>query len=359
MVAKVTTLQILVSGRIDDRDSAFPQTIELPNGDLLCSFGVGGGPSAHGGTEMSRSRDAGGSWEPAGPVLAQEGPTTSNFLKLTRSAAADDGSYTIFAYGSRMRRTPGDGFGSGETDAIIVTSEDGGTTWGDPRIVPFESTGPLEVSHGALVLGSGRLLAPAATLPGPDRLGEQVLAAVSDDGGRTWPRQVVVLQDPAGKHGYFEQKLAELPDGRVLATAWTVTLDGVADRENSYALSTDAGLTWSRPQSTGIMGQTLATVPVGGDQVLVLFNRRYGQQGVVMLLATVTDDGWQLGPESMLYDAQQERQRPSEADGVAELNSFEFGFPTGVRLRDGSILVTHWSKEAGQFGIRWTRVGVA
>ena len=61
----------------------------------------------------------------------------------------------------------------------------------------------------------------------------------------------------------------------------------------------------------------------------------------------------------MLYDAQQERQRPSEADGVAELNSFEFGFPTGVRLRDGSILVTHWSKEAGQFGIRWTRVGVA
>ena len=55
-------IEILDTGLIDHRDSAFPQAVQLPNGDLLCSFNVGGGPNVLGGTDWSRSTDGGNTW---------------------------------------------------------------------------------------------------------------------------------------------------------------------------------------------------------------------------------------------------------------------------------------------------------
>ena len=186
----------------------------------------------------------------------------------------------------------------------------------------------LEVSHGITALSSGRLLAPAATLPAQDRLGEQVLVAVSDDGGATWPSHAVVFEDPGGKLGYFEQKLVEVAPGRVLATCWTVTLGDMADREDSFSVSNDEGSTWSQPVSTGIRGQTMSPIPI-------------------------------VNYEGVLYDARATRERPEHADaGLDELEALEFGFPTAVRLRDGTFLATHWSKEGCKVGIRWTKLRV-
>ena len=115
--------------------------------------------------------------------------------------------------------------------------------------------GPLEISHGLLPVASGRLLAPSATLPSQDRLGEQVLAVISDDGGKTWPTHAVVFEDPDEKCGYFEQKLTELTPGCLMATAWTVTFGDVVDQSDSFTISKDNGSTWAPPRSTGIQGQ--------------------------------------------------------------------------------------------------------
>lgn len=41
-----------------------------------------------------------------------------------------------------------------------------------------------------------------------------------------------------------------------------------------------------------------------------------------------------------------------------KMPSFAFGFPTVIWLQDGSYLVTHWSKEQGHFGIRWTKLQI-
>ena len=43
------SVEILGTGRLDERGSAFPQAVELPNGDILCSFNVGGGHFVTGG----------------------------------------------------------------------------------------------------------------------------------------------------------------------------------------------------------------------------------------------------------------------------------------------------------------------
>ncbi len=350
------SIEILETGRLDERDSAFPQAVELPNQDILCSFSVGGGPEVHGGTDWARSTDGGRTWRVEGTLLPPtDKPKTSNFLKLT---LAPDGS-TVYAYGARLYRTPGQKFGHGRREAVLCVSDDWGRTWSGPRVVPMPVSCPLEISHGVLPLSSGRLLAPAATLPDMDRLGEQVFVAISDDGGLTWPSHSVVFEDPDRRLGYFEQKLAELEPGRVLATAWTVTLGDVADRPNSYTISDDGGTTWEPVRSTGIDGQTLTPLWLGGDRLLVLYNRRYGHQGIVMALVALTPETWVCHYEDLLYDARRRRDRPSDVtSGVEEFDTFEFGFPTAIRLHDGTISATHWCREEGTFGIRWTKLRV-
>ena len=347
-------VEILGTGRIDARDSAFPQAVQLPDGDILCSFSVGGGPNVHGGTDWARSTDGGETWILEGSILPPTTDTT-NALKLTRSA---DGG-TVYAYGSRSYRKPGEKFGEGHNEPVLCRSTDRGRTWSAPRVIPMPCDGPLEISYGILALSSGRLLAPAATLPSQDRLGEQVLVAISDDLGDTWPIHAVVFEDPDKRLGYFEQKLAQVASGRVMAVCWTVTLGDVVDRPDSFTISNDNGSTWGPAHSTGIYGQTMTPIPLGGDRLLVLYNRRYGDQGIVMALVTFTEEAWTVHYENLMYDAKARRERPEHLNtGVQEFDTFEFGFPTAIRLQDGTYLATHWCREERTFGIRWTKLRI-
>jgi hypothetical protein len=350
----VPTIEILDSGRVDEHESAFPQAVQLPNGDLLCSYSNDGGQHVTGGTSWSRSTDGGRTWTLEGVLLAHtDDPLTTNFLKLSLSP---DGR-TIYAYGMRSYDEPGTRFGDERrVEAIFCTSTDDGHLWSEPSVIPMPSS-QLEISHGVLALQSGRLLAPAALIP-LGRLGEQVIASISDDGGMSWPRDTVAMQDPAGKLGYFEQKFAEIAPDRLVATAWTVTLDTVEDRTNSFTLSTDGGLSWTEPRSIGTRGQTLTVVPYDGDRVILLYNRRYGDQGIVMALATLAEQDWPIAFEGLLYDAQARREGPRRDGGLDEMMDFQFGFPTAIRLQDGTFLATNWSVEGEHCGIRWTRFRV-
>lgn len=347
-------IELLGSGRIDERESAFPQAVQLPDGDILCSFNVGGGAHVTGGTDWARSTDGGETWTVEGTIVPKVGNAT-NALKLSISA---DGK-TVYAYGSRSYRGEDGKFGEGHNEPIFCTSTDGGHTWSEPTVIPMMDHTLLEISHGILPLKSGRLLAPGATLESQDKLARQVIAAVSDDGGKTWPRHAIVFEDPDSVHGYFEQKLAEVEPGLMIATCWTIVMDGVEDRADHFTFSRDDGLTWSVPKSTGTMGQTMTPIPLGGDRLLVLYNRRYGQLGVVMNLVTFTDDTWTVHHEGMMYDPHATADRPTDIEsGVETFAGFQFGFPTAIRLQDGTFLATHWSQEDGKFGIRWTKLRV-
>ena len=350
------SIEVLKSGLLDERDSAYPQAVQLPDGDILCSFSVGGGPNVHGGTDWARSTDGGETWQVEGTILPPSNdPVSTNFLKLSLSP---DGK-TIYAYGACLYREIGAKLGEGRRVPVLCSSDDGGRSWSDAREIPMPVTCPLEISHGILPLGSGRLLAPAATLADKSRLGERVLVAISDDGGKTWPAHSVVFEDTQKKLGYFEHKLAELSPGRVMATAWTVTFGDIQDRPNSFCISNDNGTTWGQACSTGINGQTLTPIPLGGDRILALYNRRYGQQAIVMRLVTFDDENWTTHFESILYNPLSIRDRTANLqNGLDELDSFAFGFPTAIRLMDGTILATFWSKEQGTFGIRWVKLRV-
>lgn len=348
------TIDVLGSGRIDDRESAFPMAVELPGGDLLCSYGVGGGALVTGGTDWSRSTDGGATWNVEGVLLPKDDDRNrANFLKLT---LAPDGQ-TVYAYGQWIDADTSQQFGARDSGTLLCRSTDGGLTWSDPETVPMPK-GPLEVSHGLLPLKSGRLLAPAATLFRPDELGLQVITALSDDGGQTWSHSVP-FEDSEKKRGFFEQKFVELDDNRVMGVAWTVTLGQYDDLEDSFVISPDGGTTWGEIQSTGISGQTMTPVFLGDDRLLVLYNHRRGEQSIRMCLVTFTDDAWTVHHESVMYDARTVYQRPDSAQtGIDELDDFAFGFPTAVPLQDGTFLATHWCVEDGRCGIRWTRLQI-
>jgi hypothetical protein len=348
-------IEVEASGVIDDRDSAYPQAVELRDGSILCSYSNAGGQLATGGTDLARSTDGGRSWSWAGTVLPESTrPPTSNFLKLARSS---DGA-TLFAYGARLEVRDDPRFGERSTEAIVCISRDAGRTWSPPRILDFRCR-RLEVSSPVLCLADGAVLAPAATIEG-GRLGERVLALRSSDGGGTWGQQTTVFDDPYGERGYLEHKFCAAEPGRIIATAWTIRMADVADLPNSYAISTDGGRSWSRPRMTDLGCQTLSAVWLGGDRLLALGNVRTEHPGIVGCIVRVgRDGGWRT--ESLDYvfrPSASSRSQIDGSDGLEAMRAFGFGFPTGLRLRDGSVLATFWVRAGERTQVRWARLVV-
>lgn len=343
-------LTLEATGVIGEGDLAYPQAVVLDDGDVLCSFGTGGN-LALGGTDWARSTDGGRTWVVEGTILARgTDPPTTNFLKLSRSPVTG----TVYAYGARLGQAEAR-FGARTTEAVLCVSHDEGHRWTGPRVVPLPGH-RLEITHGVLALPGGRLLAPAASVE-PGRPGERVMTAVSVDEGATWPGLVEVLRDPAGERGYLEHKLVDLGDGSILVTAWTVRMADVSDLPNSYAVSHDSGVSWSPPMETTIEGQTLSTVPIGDGWLLALYNRRRVDPGVVAALVSLEADRWTTHQHAVVHAAP-EPTRPGFG-GTDGFNSFGFGFPTGVRLPDGAILVTFWTRDGdGPCAVRWARVRV-
>ena len=111
------SITIIGSGRIDERDSAFPQAVELPDGEVLCSFCVGGGAEVTGGTECARSSDGGQTWQPGGVIMPPKPDVgLANFLKL--SLSPDGG--TIYAYGGPGNLAYRTAAGAGIADALVI-----------------------------------------------------------------------------------------------------------------------------------------------------------------------------------------------------------------------------------------------
>ena len=73
----------------------------------------------------------------------------------------------------------------------------------------------------------------------------------------------------------------------------------------------------------------MTPIPLGDDRLLVLYNRRYGKQAIMMCLVTFTQEAWTVRHASMMYDAKAHRERAADLEsGIDELDSFAFGFPT-------------------------------
>ena len=287
----------------------------------------------------------------------------------------------------------GDGSDLAQTRIVAVESADGGRTWGRYRILLTTTPGDMNVyspnllraadggillccmrQHSAMPpastqhiwksadegrsfaplaefvagkdyslcnavvkrLSSGRLLLPTTAV---DRLGDNPYAHTgcgavlySDDDGRTWAEAANRLYLPM--RGVMEPHVEETRDGRVLMVM----------RSQLGALflaeSADGGVTWSKPQTTGLRAPEscpeLTRIPATGDLLLIwnnspydpAFASHYGKRSP-LTAAVSRDEGRTWTPIRDLEDD------PRRA----------FSNPGCRFTRDGQAVVNYWTCE--------------
>jgi hypothetical protein len=209
-------------------------------------------------------------------------------------------------------------------------------------------------------LRDGRWILPTSTWQGwgghcPDEI--RTVALVSHDQGRTWPEYRIVMAEPPGEVHFWESKVVELRDGRLLAAAWAYDAVAAKDRPNQYALSHDGGATWSRPASTGLIGQTLTPFVLEGDRVLCVY-RRMDRSGLWADLAHLDGDRWVNDADAALWGSQAARLTGTSENMSQNFAVLRFGAPCVTRLLDGTLFVAFWCYEDCVSVVRWFKIRV-
>ena len=182
-------------------------------------------------------------------------------------------------------------------------------------------------------------------------------AFVSHDQGQSWPKYQVVMRDPEQQVIYWESKIVELEDGRLLAVAWAYDQGAAQDRPNHYALSSDGGLTWSAPRSTGLQGQTLTPIVLPGGRLLCLY-RRMDRPGLWANLSHLEGDGWRNDAEEPLWGTGAVGLTGSSDNMAYNFQVLRFGAPCLTALPDGTILAAFWGYEDCVSNVRWFKLAV-
>jgi sialidase-1 len=340
-----------------------PSLVRLDDGELAATFDLGEGvESLNYRTYISRSRDGGQTWNP--PVRLFEDPVQRPSTHSVRIGRVDDG--LLVGFGGRYYRDDPeqgvinrDNLGYVPMDLILLESHDGGRTWDGPHTIKPPLVGPsFEICHPIRHLRDGRWLAPTSTWKGWDGQapnGMNALALVSHDRGRTWPDFIRVMGGYEQGIIHWEQSLAELPDGRLLAVAWAVQESTGKTLPTPYAISRD-GRSFGPPRPTGLRGQTAKILCLRDGRILCLY-RRDDKPGLWANLSRIEGDRWVNLAELAVWQGAASGMTGHASTGE-ELSALKFGFPSLLQFPDGDVMVVFWCVEDCIQNIRWLRIDV-
>ena len=340
-----------------------PSPVLMADGTLLVSFDVGQAvESLDYRTYLSRSSDEGANWTPPVPIVTDSGlRRSSHSVRVGRAA---DG--TLIAMGGRFYRdNPEEGLvnrenlGYTEMDVICLTSTDKGATWDGPRTVAAPLVGPaFETCHAVFELPDGRWLWPTSTWRGwngEEPNGMKAVAFVSHDRGRTWPEYLDVMNQYAQRLFSWEQSLARMADGRLLATLWAFDEPKGVTRGVFYTVSAD-GRKFGPPRQTDLAGETTKILPLNDGRVFCAF-RGTEPPGLWGATVQIKGDNWVTLERAALWGGPATRMF---GHGVSsdELSNLKLGYPQSVRLPNGDIFLVFWCCEDGVNNIRWLRLTI-
>ncbi len=339
----------------------FPSVVRMDNGEMLATVVLGEAfeaPNIR--TNVFRSVDGGETWRHEGPLYP--GVRDRLMSDASRITALGGGNVAAFTVRHDRSQHPDEGLTNPETlgfvptELLLFRSSDYGRSWREPAVLEPPLEGPaFELCCPITVLSDGRWLLPTSTWQAWDGYcpnGIRTIALVSEDGGKTWPEYQNVMAEPGGKTYFWESKIVELPDARLLAIAWAHDTVAKQDRPNQYALSGDGGKTWSSPASTGLAGQTLTPMALDDDRILCVY-RRMDTPGLWACLAHLEGGDWVTDEQTPLWGAGAQGLTGTSANMSQNFNVLRFGAPCLTRTPGGAVFVAFWCYEDCVSVIRW------
>lgn len=253
--------------------------VELKDGRLLLAWmeHVGGKTLGHDHSPCNIasmvSSDGGRSWGEH-RILVENNPGDVNihFPCFLRLRSGD----ILFYYQRRHELHPG---APQVSTSYVCKSSDEGQTFSPPRehgvIRRNDMSGNVltQLSTGRIILSIGRTLGDWCGRAKDGTGGDHCVSgcSYSDDDGHTWTASDTWVGLPL--RGCMEPHVAELRDGRILMTLRT-DLGSVFQSE-----STNGGVTWSKPQTTGLRAPEsmpcLVRIPKTGDLLIIWNHSQY------------------------------------------------------------------------------------
>lgn len=294
---------------------AFPDVCRLSDGRLMAAFYAGYGHLAFPNAQLPKggrlsyctSSDEGHTWSRAETLY--DGPDDDRDPSLVQLT---NGQLICNFFIIRQGTEPGKPyFGLG---SWLVTSDDLGKTWSEPRKVydDYYCSSPIRE------LSDGRLILPLYCETADSAAGA---VGISDDGGKTWGNAIDIDND--GKRLDAETDLIELTDCSLYAAQRDVMCSSV---------SKDRGNTWSISKPMGFSGHCPYFLRTR-DGIVVLATRCY-EKGTTVLRYSL--DECKTWSDNVVVDA---------VGGA---------YPSLVNLKDGSVLIVYY-EEGDKSSIRAKR----
>lgn len=146
--------------------------------------------------------------------------------------------------------------------ALMRRSHDMAQTWSEAELVA-KAEGYNYTNCEILRLNSGRLLYMWNARPKVDSLPFKIMAATSDDNGKTWREQTIYTADTAFQNGCWEPIAIELPDSEIqLYFANEFPYKDSAEQEISMMRSRDNGESWSKAEKISFRAGSRDGMPV-------------------------------------------------------------------------------------------------
>lgn len=343
----------------DGLQGYYPRVVGLGGRELLTSFVASTEiESADSHPELARSIDGGKTWTGEGPLdalFAQGQTTETGFI-----SKAHDGSLLCLGaqweYDTKLPLVHPKTLGMRKNKAVLRRSSDHGRSWTVPIAFPKPYPVPLELPNGITTLNDGTLIFSCATWrnwDGSCPYGHRVSILRSGDGGVTWDGPTDIFRDPTDRIGFWEARIVQISENMLLATCWAHDWKTDQDAHNHYAISHDAGRTWTAGMPTPVQGQTGWPMLLDEDHILFVYNHRRKPVGVRAQIADFSGGQWKT-----VYDGEvwtpENRKVGEIVKGDYAVTHFQFGQPSAIRLTPDTFLAIYWCVVGGRAGIDWT-----
>jgi len=339
----------------------FPSVAQMPDGKMIALYSLAEAFEAinlH--THYSFSYDSGKSWSYTGQLhRGIENKITSD---ASRIAITPEGELIILMCVYDRTQHPAEGLTNPETTGFVPTnfyiirSVDGGKIFSQPEPVKVPIECPsFELCCPVVINSEETWIIPTSTWKGWDNecpCGMKAIALISRDKGKTWNDYSIVMD--AYKDGivFWESKIIEMFDGKLLAVAWAYDLNNRMDMTNHYSISTDTGKTWSEPKSTKLYGQTLTPILLSNGRILSVY-RRMDKPGLWANVSKIQGNLWINEYDLPLWGTNFTGLTGNTKNPSTDFHVLKFGAPSMTKLKDGSIFLTFWCYENCISVIRW------